>query len=457
VALALIGLSHNTGAPVAVREQLAFTTPGTLANALAYLRDALGGGSEAVLLSTCNRTELYVSAPLEPGEDALAELLIAARGFSHHEAEAARPYLISRRGHRAVEHLFRVAAGLDSMIIGENDVVRQVKDAYREAADAGLAGNVLNPLFHEALRVGKRARTETDLGRGAFSVGHAAAEVARDIFGAGSGQTVLLLGAGKMSEVTARHLTANGAATILVANRTFDRAARLAEALNGRAIHYDAFAEHLAKVDIVISSTAAPHAVVTQAMVEEALKHRRRRDPLFFLDIAVPRDIEPGVGDLPNVFLYDIDDLRGMVEADMAERRSRAEQAETLVREEALACAARLRARNVAVPLVRSLREKVRGTVAPEVARLRQRLPHLSDDDWRAIEATFASVENRLLHEPTLKVKEYAAEETPETAAKMETVRELFNLGAGDYADDYAAIATARDGDGWKAGGRSGE
>lgn len=430
--LALIGLSHNTGAPVAVREQLAFTTPGTLASALTFLKSSLGDGSEAVLLSTCNRTELYVCTPIEPDEEGLTELLIAARGFSSAEGDTARPYLTLRRGHRAVEHLFRVAAGLDSMIIGENDVVRQVKDAYRDAADTGLAGRILNPLFHEALRVGKRARTETDLGRGAFSIGHAAAEVARDIFGAGRGQTVLLLGAGKMSEVTARHLTAGGAATILVANRTYDRAARLAEALNGRAIHYEAFAEHLAKVDIVISSTSAPHAVVTRAMVEAALRNHRRRDPLFFLDIAVPRDIEPAVGDLPNVFLYDIDDLRGMVESDMAQRRQRAERAEALVREEAMACSGRMRSQSVAVPLVRSLREKVRGTIAPEVARLRQRLSHLSEDDWRAIEATFASVENRLLHDPTLKVKEYAAQETPETVAKMETVRELFGLSGAE-------------------------
>lgn len=428
--LALIGLSHNTGAPVEVRERIAFTTPGTLAHALEYLKSTLGGNSECVLLSTCNRTELYITTPVDFTESELADLLLTARGLTDSmDARMVAGYLTTRRGHRAIEHLFRVASGLDAMIIGENDIVRQIKEAYREANQTGLSGRELNPLFHEALRVGKRARTETDLGRGAFSIGHAAAEMARNIFGAGSGQTVMLLGAGKMSETTARHLTSGGSTTVIVANRTYDRAVHLAEALNGRAIHYDEFGAHLAKVDIVISSTAAPHAVVTRPMVEAALKNRRHRDPLFLIDIAVPRDIEPEVGELPDVYLYDIDDLKQMVEEDMAERRRRAIHAEALVQEEALTYAARMRSQSVAAPLVTSMRAKVRATVTPEMARLRQRLPHLSPADWQAIEAAFASVENKLLHDPTLKVKEYAAApETPEIAVKMATVREIFAL-----------------------------
>jgi glutamyl-tRNA reductase len=432
--VALIGLSHNTGAPVALREQIAFTTPGALERALRRLRASLGDACEIVLLSTCNRTELYVAAPEEIPAGTLADALLAARdtplGADLH------PFLAERRGHRAAEHLFRVTAGLDSMILGETDILRQVKEAYSTAADAGVCGRVLNPLFHEALRVSKRARTETDMGRGAFSIGHAAAEVARNIFGAGQGRTVLLLGAGKMSETTARHLTAAGATSVLVANRTFDRAARLAETLNGRAIHYDQFASHLARTDIVIASTAAPHPVVTKAMVADALRHRRHRDPLFFIDIAVPRDVEAEVGDLPDVFLYNIDDLRRLVDEDLAERRQRAARAEAVVREEALAFAARQRIAQTAAPLVSSMRAKMRTNTEAELVRLRQRLSHLTDDDWRAIEASFAAVENRMLHDPTAKIKEYAAAPDPEhVAARMEMVRELFGLEPSSGAD----------------------
>ena len=231
--LVTIGLSHNTHAPVEVRERLAFTTPGALDHALAYLKDALNG-AEGVLLSTCNRTELYVAAPGELASDDLVSLLLDAHPDGATLRRDLPPYLEERRGHRAVEHLFRVASGLESMVLGETDIVRQVREAYARATEAHLCGPTLNPLFHEALRVGKRARTETDLARGAFSIGHAAAQLAQNIFGTLQGRTVLLLGAGAMSETTARHLSAAGATTILVANRTFDRAAHLAESL-GRA------------------------------------------------------------------------------------------------------------------------------------------------------------------------------------------------------------------------------
>ena len=441
--LVVIGLSHSTGAPVEMREQVAFTTPGTLTRALAFLRDALNkgansgsGAAECVLLSTCNRTELYVSAPADLAAGALIDLLLAARdadGLSD-----LRPYFQEKRGHRAAEHLFRVASGLDSMILGETDVARQVKDAYAAATEANLCGPILNSLFHEALRVAKRVRTELDLGRGAFSVGHAAAEVARNIFGAGNGRTVLLLGAGKMSETTARHLTAFGATSILVANRTFDRAAQLAEALNGRAIHYDRFAEHLATTDIVISSTAAPHPIITRALMENALKNRRRRDPLFLIDIAVPRDIEASVGEMDDVFLYDIDDLQQLVMDDFAERRRRAVHAETLVHEEALAYAARQKTRETTAPLLNSLRTKQRTIIASEMTRLRRRLSHLSEEDWQAVEAFAAAVENKTLHNPTVKIKEYAAASqsgATDADAKIAAARELFGLDAGEAAD----------------------
>ena len=427
----MVGLSHNTHAPVEVRERIAFTTPGALGSALAYLKASLGPGAECVLLSTCNRTELYVSSPVDLETDDLVGLLMGARRHAELDPSAISelpPYLEERRGHRVIEHLFRVASGLDSMVLGETDIVRQLKEAYARAVDSDLCGAALNTLVHEALRVGKRARTETELARGAFSIGHAASQLAQNIFGSLQGRTILLLGAGKMSETTARHLAASGASQVLVANRTFDRAARLAEILNGHAIRYDEFSSHLVKADIVIASTAAPHPIVTREMIEPTLKGRRRR-PLFLIDIAVPRDIDPAVGDLPDVFLYDIDDLQAVVDADVAERRGRAARAEALVHEEAMAFAARRRSAGKAVPLVSGLRAKHRGIVADEKERLRLR-SNWTPEQWRAIEAFAQSIENRTLHDPTLKIKEYAASGEDAAAAKMETARELFGLAA---------------------------
>ena len=430
----VVGLSHNTGASVELREQVAFPTQATLTTALAKLKATLGDGVECVLLSTCNRTELYVAAPTELPADALIDLLLAARALPN--ADDLRPYFAERHGHRAMEHLFRVTAGLDSMILGETDVVRQVKEAYSQASDTGTCGRVLNQLFHEALRVAKRTRTETDMGRGAFSIGHAAAEVARNIFGATTGRTVLLLGAGDMTETTARHLTASGTATVIVANRTYDRAVVLAETLGGKAIRYEEFGAFLAKADIVIASTASPLPIVTKNMVEAALKNRRHRDPLFFIDIAVPRDIEAEVGNLPDVFLYNIDDLRQLVEEDMNERRLRASRAEQIVHEEAMAFSERLRATQTAAPLLTALRANHHAIVAAELARLRPKLAHLSEEEWQAVEAAFASLENKLLHGPTVRIKEYAAApDTNETHSKIATVRELFDLPENDRDD----------------------
>lgn len=423
--LLMVGLSHRT-APVEVREQLAFTAPGALAPALAQLKSALGVSAECVLLSTCNRTELYVSDAAARDAEELIALLAAARGLP---AAPFIPYREERRGHRAIEHLFRVAAGLESMILGEPDIVRQVKAAYAAAVEAGTVGPTLNPLFHKALAVAKRARTETQLGRGAFSVGHAAAGMAESIFGSLQNRAVLLLGAGKMSEATARHLASAGASSVLVANRTFDRAARLAEALGGRAIHYDQFPTHLAKADIVIASTAAPHPIVHRPLVAGVMKTRRHR-PLFLIDIAVPRDIDADVGQLDDVFLYNIDDLRAVVDADIAERRQEAARAEALVRDEAMAFAAWLRTTRAAAPLVSGVRAKMEAIRRDDLARLRQRLPHLSENDWQAIETATAAMINKIAHAPTVKIKDYAADPSDQSEEKMDTVRELFGLEA---------------------------
>ena len=432
----MIGLSHNTNAPVAVRERIAFTAPGSMGRATAFLAGRRAEtGAEFVLLSTCNRTELYIAAPAgEWDTDAASSLLFALHEVATGEradetARLSASFLSERRGHRAVEQIFRVAAGLDSMILGENDVVRQVKDAYAAAVDGHTCGAVLNTVFHEALRVGKRARTETDLGRGAFSVGHAAAELAESIHGSLKGKTVLVLGAGAMSETTARHLSAAGAATILVANRTFDKAALLAESLNGRAVRYEDFAAHLATADIVVASTASPVPVVTRDMVAGALKKRARNRPLYLIDIALPRDIEPEVGQLDGVYLFDLDHLQAVVEAEAVERRQKAGRAEQLVREETAACVLKLRTSQVAGPLVSRVRARHHAIVQNKLSDLRRKLPDMPASEWAKIEAFARSVENELTHAPTERIKEYATFADEGLAArKMRTVRELFDL-----------------------------
>ncbi|MBC8136595.1 MAG: glutamyl-tRNA reductase [Fibrella sp.] len=437
VSVQMIGLSHNTNAPVAVRERIAFTAPGSLERATQFLAGRRAEtGAEFVLLSTCNRTELYLASATtdEWDTEAVTSLLFALHEVATGEtaSETARlsaTFLQERRGHRAIEQIFRVAAGLDSMVLGENDIVRQVKDTYAQANKAGTCGTVLHTVFHEAFRVGKRARTETELGRGAFSVGHAAAELAESIHGSLKDKTVLVLGAGAMSETTARHLSAAGAATILVANRTYDKAVVLAESLNGRAVRYDEFPTYLQTADIVVASTASPHPVVTKAMVADAVKRRSRNTPLYLIDIALPRDIESSVGDLDGVYLFDLDHLQQMVEVEAVERRQKATKADAIVREEAVACALRLRTMQVAGPLVKSVRARHNAIVQAELADLRRKLVHLPESDWARIERAFESVENKLAHAPTERIKEYATFADENLAhRKMRTVRELFGI-----------------------------
>ena len=452
VAVQMVGLSHNTNAPVAVRERVAFTAPGAMERAAQFLAGRRAEtGAEFVLLSTCNRTELYLSSPdAEWDTEAVTSLLFAlhevATGAPAHEtARLSATFLQERRGHRAVEQVFRVAAGLDSMILGETDITRQIKDAYAVAVESGTTGAVLNTVFHEALRVGRRARTETDLGRGAFSVGHAAAQLAHSIHGSLKNKTVLVLGAGAMSETTARHLSAAGASTILVANRTFDKAVVLAESLNGRAIRYDDFPAQLAAADVVIASTASPIPVVTRAMVAGAVRERGG-NPLYLIDIALPRDIESGVGDLDGVYLFDLDHLQQMVESEAAERRQKAVHAEAIVRDEAVACAVRLRTMQVAAPLVTRVRARQNAIVQNELTALKRRADW-SPEQWQLIERFALSVENKLAHAPTERIKEYATfADEGLTERKLRTVRELFGLEDGD-GEPVGVAATAKGGE----------
>ncbi|MGH9887317.1 MAG: glutamyl-tRNA reductase, partial [bacterium] len=324
--LMVAGVSHRT-APLDLREALAF--PGdALAQGLSVL-SAEPGVSEAMILSTCNRVELYVAVEDEQAAAAAAFL------FRHHGRD---PQQLAASGYRllgedAVRHAFRVAASLESMVIGEPQILGQVKDAYQAAEKAGTLGSFLNALRNRSLAAAKRARTETGIGHNAVSVSHVAVELARKIFGDLRDKNVLLVGAGKMTHVAARQLVRSGARATVVGGRTFLRAAELAASLGGRAVPFESLGDELSRADIVISGTGAPGYVIHQADVEAARAARKGRfqRPLFLIDIAVPRDIEPSVAKIGGVFLYDMDHLRAVSESNLRERRKEAAAAETLV------------------------------------------------------------------------------------------------------------------------------
>lgn len=420
--VAVVGASHRT-APIGLRERLAFGRA-ELPGALAALADEPGG--EAVVLSTCNRTEVYLAAG--EGSDAVerAGAMLAARiGGEPGAAQA----LYVRRDREAAQHLFRVAAGLDSMIVGEPQIQGQVRDAYAAARDVAVGrgpvvGPALNRMFQTALSVGGRVRSETGLGIGAASVPSAAVELAKKIFGSLKGRRALVLGAGEMSEVTLECLRGEGVRTAVVANRTWDRARELAEKWGGTAIHWEEFAAALAHVDIVICSTAAPRPVLTVERFQAALPRGPRR-PLCIIDIAIPRDVEPAVGERQNVFLYNVDDLQQIVDASLDRRRAELPAAEGIVAkgvEEFWAWYASL----AVVPTIRALRDHGERVRQEEVERALGRLRHLSDDDRAAVDALSRALLNKLLHAPTARLREAAG--NGRGTGVIDTARYLFEL-----------------------------
>jgi len=416
VPLALVGLSHRT-APVEVRERLAF--PGTEAGrALLALRG--GGLDEAVLLATCNRTELYVN-PSEEGALARVEKFLE-------EAAGALPgpigrYLYRRSGDDVALHLFRVVAGLDSMVLGEAEVQGQVREAYQRSveSDPAMTGAVLNKLFQTALSVGGRVRSETSVGEGTASVASVAVDLARKIFGDLRGKRVLILGAGDTAERVVASLGREGVRGAMVANRTYDRAVDLAQRLEGHAVRMDEITRALAESDIVVTSTAAPHPLITRAMVAEAHPSGRGR-PLLMVDIAIPRDVEPDVGAMPNVFLYNVDDLQKILDESLDRRRAAAVAAEALVAREAEAFGSWHRSLAV-VPAIRALREHGERVRVRELERILERMPHLAPADRDAVESFSRRLLNQLLHEPTTRLREAAEEGREEELLAM--VRQL--------------------------------
>lgn len=428
--LLVLGINHHS-APVEIRERLSVSDH-ELPRALQAL-SALDPVAECALLSTCNRTEAYAVLPPDAPdpEDLLAEFLAGRHGLSRHEFDG---HLYCYREGAAANHLFSVAAGLDSMILGEPDIQRQVKTALEAAQSARTAGALLNKLFQEALVAGKRARTETGIARGAFSVGAAAVELATQIFGESlSGHTVLVLGAGKMSEVTARHLQARGAPAVLVANRTFEKATQLAAQFGGQARRFDDLPQSLLSADIVVCSTAAPHPILTRALVKDVMRARHGR-PLYLIDIAVPRDVESGVGDLYNVYLHNIDDLQSVVAEARQGRAAEIARAREIVDGAVAEYLRWWRSLEVA-PLVVAVREKLDAVRLAELARLRTRLPGLSDKEWRLVESAMQSLTNKIAHPATVALKAGAHSESG--PAELDAIRRAFGLeDDGDRAEN---------------------
>jgi len=422
--LALAGINHRT-APVQLREKLAFRVE-EIPSALLHAQSR--GAKEALILSTCNRVEITATlADDVPIEQLLEGLLEGRQELS---PELLRPHIYLFEEAAAIRHLFRVASSLDSMIVGEPQILGQLKQAYAIARDGGAIGAVLEAVLSRAFNVAKRIRSETEIGQNAVSVSYAAVELAREIFGSLNRKRVLIIGAGKMSESAARHLLRAGIAEILITNRTTERAEEMARMFRGRVVPYDQFPQHLADADIVISSSAAPGYVLTRDLVRTAVEVRRNQ-PMFLIDIAVPRNVDPAVNDLEHAFLYDMDDLQRLSERNLQARREIAEHAEHIVSEEVARLQARLRERDVA-PTIVSLQEQLEALRKDVLDRYRPRMGALTPSQEDLLEALTRSIISKVAHGPISELRRQAASQKDIADARegelVSAVRRMFRL-----------------------------
>ena len=419
IKIVTLGMNHET-APLELRECLARES-GNAGSALASMRE-LECIKEGLFLSTCNRVEaLYTSEAPEKARKSVISLMSHLGGIPEHSLLS---NLYTFEDIEAVRHIFRVASSLDSMVVGEPQILGQIKDAYYQATKEKTSGVVLNRLMHRAFHVAKRVRTETGVSDAAVSISYAAVELAKKIFYDLSGKRVLLIGAGEMAELAARHLMTHGVASITVANRTFRRAVQVAETFNGSPVSFEEIGAKLLEVDIVITSTASPEYVIDYEQVKSCLRKRRNRS-LFFIDIAVPRDVEPRVNDLGNVYVYDIDDLKGVVEINMAQRKDEAVKAERIVQEEVIKFEKWLETLEV-VPTIVSLREKAETIRQAELKKSLISLGHLTPSQMKALETLTLSLMEKIINDPILALKGRAARPTRDTY--LDITRRLFDL-----------------------------
>ena len=407
--LVLLGINHNT-APIEVRERLAIPA-GRLADATRTLLHQ-PGIREGLILSTCNRVEIVtLQDEVSTTENNKADLLRFLHEYFSVPPQIIQPHLYEFREREAVRHLFRVASSLDSMVVGEPQILGQVKESYTIAREVGAVSSQLDTLLQRAFTVAKKVRSETQIGSSSVSIASVAVDLARNIFGSLQGKTVLLVGAGKMSELAARHLIQQGAANILVANRTQSRAEKIAAEFSGPTVHTEAipFDELYAqadRADIVITSTGAPQKIFGRSHGQHFLQRRRNR-PMFFIDIAVPRDVDPGMNDVEGCFVYDIDDLQQVASANLADRSREAAAAETIVSNEVEKYQQRLQSRD-AVPAIVALQQNAEAIREAELARSAKRLAALTPEQREAVEALTRSLTAKLLHPQLTALRESA-------------------------------------------------
>lgn len=419
--LLIVGLNHRS-APVEVRERLAFNN-GTLEAALKRLVDA-EVVREGMILSTCNRVEIVAStADVLAADEKIKEFLAETQGSSRSVFEE---HLYAHTGKDALSHLFRVAASLDSLVVGEPQILGQVKDAYATAAEVGTLGEVLHRCFHKAFAVAKRVRSETRIAAKAVSVSSAAVELARSIFDHLHDKTAMVIGAGEIGELALRHLQTHGIGKVLVTNRTFSRAVDLAQGFNGTVVPFEQFHKHLPVADIVIGSAGGNDYLVGTAVVEEALRGRKRR-PMFFIDLGVPRNFDPRLNDIENIFLYDIDDLQQVIEENKDEREREALKAEAIIAEEVETFWQWLSGLEV-TPTIVALREKAEAIRQGELEKTFATLKELPPQAQKAIETLSLGIINKLLHLPISYLKSTSRNSGTDNAREVAVVRRIFGL-----------------------------
>ena len=417
--LIVIGLNHKT-APIEIRERLAFPEE-EMGMALSQVK-SLPSLKENMILSTCNRVEIYAAArEAEKAIFDLKDFLSRYHGLSLKEFEE---NLYRLTGEEAVRHVFRVASSLDSMVVGEPQILGQIKSAYNMAAESKTSGHILHRLLHRAFHVAKRVRTETKIGNSAVSVSFVAVELAKKIFGTLEKKTVLLIGAGEMCELAARHLVSGGVEKVLVTNRTYERAAALAQEFRGDPIPFEEMPRGLRMADIVISATDSPQYLLRHDEVAKVIKDRKQK-PIFFIDIADPRDIEPKVGDIENVYLYNIDDLQKVAYENIQDREKEAQKAEAIVQDEVVKFVNWYQSLEV-TPTIVALRKKFEEIRKKELEKTFSLHPHFSDKERQSLEALTSAIINKILHDPLTLLKQTNEEAMADLY--LDALRTLFKL-----------------------------
>lgn len=417
--LAVLGVNHKS-APVELREKVSLNDEKCSLLSESLLDETVI--TEVVPLSTCNRTEIYVVSPRpEVGRKEIITNLSQVAGVELRDLENC---VYFHEGEKTVDHLYRVVTSLDSMVVGEAQILGQIKEAYHSAHRQQSTSIMLNRLFRHALEVGKRVRTDTRIGENPVSVSSVAVEMVKKVYDDLDGRTAMLLGAGKMSELTATHLISSGISNVIVSNRTFSRAQEMAEKFEGQPVAFNDLADYLPLSDVVVCSTGAPHYVIRKGEVEKALRKRHNK-PIFFIDIAVPRDIDPGVNDVYNAFLYDIDDLNEVAAANAAEREKEARKAEKIIVQEVDSFSEWVSSLD-AIPTITALREKAEGIKEQELEKALKKLENLSDKDVNRVESMATAIVNKILHSPTVELKKAANERGG--YMYVESMRRLFGL-----------------------------